>query len=171
MKLRNSLTALMVMTSLFGCATSSNQSVSVTLVATRQNTGQIGNVALSDWGKQTGLSFFISGVPTGAVLPLRLYSFINKGSCAKPGPVAYAMNDKVNTERQAVRGWAFSRSAPVELSVLLAGEYPSSCALRRPTAMSIFSVGTSSKALRRSSSRPAPATRLARRRRQRRELT
>ncbi len=123
MKLRNSLTALMVMTSLFGCATSSNQSVSVTLVATRQNTGQIGNVALSDWGKQTGLSFFISGVPTGAVLPLRLYSFINKGSCAKTGPVAYAMNDKVNTERQAVRGWAFSRSAPVELSVLLAGEY------------------------------------------------
>ena len=78
---------------------------------------------MSDWGKQTGLSFFISGVPTGAVLPLRLYSFINKGSCAKPGPVAYAMNDKVNTERQAVRGWAFSRSAPVELSVLLAGEY------------------------------------------------
>jgi len=116
MKFRHSLAVL-------GCTTSHNQSTSVTLVATRQNTGQIGNVALSDWGKQTGLSFFISGVPSGAVLPLRLYSFINKGSCQQPGPVAYAMNDTVNTERQAIRGWTFSRSAPVPLPTLLAGEY------------------------------------------------
>ncbi|WP_248916412.1 hypothetical protein [Pseudomonas moorei] len=123
MKFGHSLAALVATASLFGCTTSSNQSASITLVATRQNTGQIGNVALSDWGKQTGLSFFISGVPNGASLPLRLYSFINKGSCEKPGPVAYAMNDKVNTERQAVRGWTFSRSAPVPLSTLLAGDY------------------------------------------------
>ncbi|PTT99592.1 hypothetical protein DBR45_27150, partial [Pseudomonas sp. HMWF031] len=74
MKFRHSLAALVATASLFGCTTSSNQSASVTLVATRQNTGQIGNVALSDWGKQTGLSFFISGVPNGASLPLRLYS-------------------------------------------------------------------------------------------------
>jgi len=33
------------------------------------------------------------------------------------------MNDHVTTERQAIRGWAFSRSAPVALPVLLAGEY------------------------------------------------
>ena len=123
MKLKNSLAALMVTTSLFGCTTSSNQSVNVTLVATRQNTGQIGNVVLSEWDKQTGLSFFISGAPSGVVLPLRLYSFINKGSCQQPGPVAYAMNDRVNTERQPIRGWAFSRSAPVPLQTLLAGEY------------------------------------------------
>jgi hypothetical protein len=123
MKPRHSLVALMVSASLFGCATSSNQSVSVTLVATRQNTGQIGNVALSAWDQQTGLSFFISGVPGGAALPLRLYSFINKGSCQNPGPVAYAMNDRVNTERQPIRGWTFSRSVPVALPVLLTGEY------------------------------------------------
>ena len=123
MKLKHSLAALMVTVSLFGCTTSSNQSVNVTLVATRQNTGQIGNVVLSEWDKQTGLSFFISGAPSGVVLPLRLYSFINKGSCQQRGPVAYAMNDRVNTERQPIRGWAFSRSAPVPLQTLLAGEY------------------------------------------------
>jgi hypothetical protein len=123
MKLENSLAALLVAASLFGCTTSSNQSVNVTLVATRQNMGQIGNVVLSEWDKQTGLSFFISGAPSGVVLPLRLYSFINKGSCQQPGPVAYAMNDRVNTERQPIRGWAFSRSAPVPLQTLLAGEY------------------------------------------------
>jgi hypothetical protein len=123
MKLRHSLAALLICASLLGCATSSRQSVSVTLDPTRQNTGQIGNVMLSEWDQQTGLSFFISGVPSGAALPLRLYSFINKGSCQQPGPVAYAMNDKVNTERQPIRGWSFSRSVPVALPVLLSGDY------------------------------------------------
>ncbi|MFJ2427013.1 hypothetical protein [Pseudomonas sp. NPDC087804] len=123
MKFSHSLTALLVVSSLFGCASSSKPGANVTLTATRQNSGQIGNVTLADWGKDTGFSFFISGAPNGASLPLRLYAFVNKGSCAQPGSVAYAMNDKVNTERQPVRGWAFSRSAPVPLSTLLAGEY------------------------------------------------
>lgn len=123
MILRHSLAALMVTASLFGCTTSSDHGVSVPLVATRHNTGQIGNVTLASWDKQTGLSFFISGAPSGVSLPLRLYTFINKGSCQQPGSVAYAMNDQVNTEPQPVRGWTFSRSAPVELPVLLSGEY------------------------------------------------
>lgn len=123
MKLNHSIAALLISASLFGCATSSHQGVSVPLVATRQNTGQIGNVTLADWGQQTGLSFFISGVPSGAILPLRLYSFINKGTCQQPGPVAYAMNDKVNTEREAVRGWSFSRAAPVPMADLLASQH------------------------------------------------
>ncbi|MNQ28860.1 hypothetical protein D3C85_421570 [compost metagenome] len=123
MILRHSLAALMITASLFGCTTSSDHGVSVPLVATRHNTGQIGNVTLASWDKQTGLSFFISGAPSGVSLPLRLYTFINKGSCQQPGPVAYAMNDQVNTEPQPIRGWTFSRSAPVELPVLLSGEY------------------------------------------------
>ncbi|RAI65533.1 hypothetical protein DOZ80_23580 [Pseudomonas fluorescens] len=123
MKLNLSLAALMVAASLFGCTTSPSHGVNVKLVATRQNAGQIGNVTLTDWDKKTGLSFFVSGVPSGASLPLRLYSFINNGSCERPGSVAYAMNDTVNTERQPVRGWSFSRTAPVPLQTLLAGKY------------------------------------------------
>ncbi|KPH00195.1 hypothetical protein AEQ67_09325 [Pseudomonas sp. RIT-PI-q] len=123
MKPGNSLAALMVIASLAGCTTSTDHGVSIPLVATRHNTGQIGNVTLADWDNKTGFSFFISGVPSGASLPLRLYTFINKGSCQQPGPVAFAMNDHVNTERQAIRGWAFSRSAPVAMQVLLSGEY------------------------------------------------
>ncbi|MCU1763186.1 hypothetical protein NTD84_26155 [Pseudomonas sp. 14P_8.1_Bac3] len=123
MKLIHSLAALMITANIVGCATSSGHGASVPLVATRPNTGQIGTVTLTSEGKSTGLSFFISGAPSGTVLPLRLYTFINKGSCQQPGPVAYAMNDQVNTERQAVRGWTFSRYAPVELSELLAGGY------------------------------------------------
>lgn len=123
MKLKTSLAALMVAASLYGCSTSPSQDVNVTLTATRQNAGQIGNVTLTDWDNKTGLSFFISGAPTGASLPLRLYSFINNRSCAEPGSVAYALNDQVNTERQPVRGWTFNRTAPVPLKTLLSGEY------------------------------------------------
>ncbi|MBV6821986.1 hypothetical protein [Pseudomonas sp. PD9R] len=123
MKLRNSLTILMITTSLFGCTTSSNHGVTVPLVATPHNAGQIGNVALASWDKQTGLSFFISGIPNGTSLPLRVYTFINKGSCQQPGPVAYAMNDQTNTERVASSGWSFSRTAPVATSILLSGGY------------------------------------------------
>lgn len=122
MKLGNSL-ALLITVTLVGCTTPAQKGVSVPLKATRHNTGQIGNVTLANWGKKTGFNFIISGVPDGASLPLRLYTFINKGSCQQPGPVAYEMNDQVNTERQAIRGWVFSRSAPVELPVLLASEH------------------------------------------------
>jgi len=123
MKLKTSLAALMVAASLFGCATSSHHSVNVNLVATRQNAGQIGTVTLTDWDKKTGLSFFISGAPSGVILPLRLYSFINNGTCEQPGSVAYAMNDTVNTERQPIRGWSFTRTAPVPLQTLVDGKY------------------------------------------------
>lgn len=123
MKLRNSLAALLIGATLFGCATSSNKSVNVPLVATRQNAGQIGDVTLTSFENKTGLNFFISGAPTGVVLPLRLETFIYKGSCEKPGAVAYAMNDQVNTERQPIRGWTLSRTAPVAMSVLMAGGY------------------------------------------------
>lgn len=123
MNLRYSLAALMLTASLYGCTTSTGQSVNVPLNATRQNSGQIGNVVLSPWDTKTGFSFFISGAPSGASLPLRLYSFVYKGSCQQPGPVAFAMNDQVNTERQPIRGWTFSRDAPVALPVLLSEEH------------------------------------------------
>lgn len=123
MKLTTPLAAILIAIALAGCAGSSGSSVNLPLTATRQNTGQIGNVTLSDWGRQTNFSFFISGAPSGASLPLRLYAFVNKGSCQQPGAVAYALNDRVSTERQAIRGWTFSRSAPVALSPLLSGDY------------------------------------------------
>lgn len=123
MKFTKPLAVLMITASLFGCITSSSSSVNVPLEAMRQNAGQIGRVTLTDWDKQTGLSFFISGAPSGVTLPLRIYTFIYKGSCQKRGPVAYAMNDLVNTKREPIRGWTFNRVAPFAMSELLSGEY------------------------------------------------
>jgi hypothetical protein len=124
MKLRHSVAALLITASLFGCTTTSEHGVTIPLAATRHNAGQIANTTVTSWDKQTtGFSFFISGIPTGTSLPLRVYTFINKGSCQQPGPVAYAMNDQVITERVATSGWTFTRSAPVAMPILLSGGY------------------------------------------------
>ena len=123
MKTTHAIAALLIAASLFGCTRSSEPGTSITLQATRHNTGQIGSTTLSSWDHQTGFNFFISGVPTGTVLPLRVSTFIYKGSCAQPGEVAFAMNDRVNTERAAIAGWTFSRSAPIAMADLLAGDY------------------------------------------------
>lgn len=124
MTFRDSVAALLVTASLFGCSTTSEHGVTMPLTATRHNAGQIASTTLTSWDKQiTGFSFFISGVPTGSSLPLRVYTFIYKGSCQQPGPVAYEMNDQVTTERVATSGWTFERSAPVAMSILLSGGY------------------------------------------------
>ncbi|MNN50597.1 hypothetical protein D3C81_1651910 [compost metagenome] len=114
----------LLVASLFGCSTASNHSMNLPLAATHANAGHTGNVTLTPEGNQTNLDFFISGVPAGADLPLRIFTFINKGSCQQPGPVAYALNDKVNTKDEAgSNGWSFYRNAPIATSELLSGHY------------------------------------------------
>ncbi|MEX3777084.1 hypothetical protein [Pseudomonas sp. MYb118] len=118
------LAVMLVAASVLGCTHSSSDSVSVALKGTPRNAGQIGRVTLTDMGATTNLSFYITGVPTGTILPPKLYSFINKGSCQQPGAVAFAMNDQVNSKSDAgTKGWSFYRSAPVPLAELMSGAY------------------------------------------------
>lgn len=123
MNVTNQLAVFMIAACICGCTTSSEQVMTVPLLATQRNSGQIANTTLASRGTQTGFSFIISGIPGGVSLPLRLYTFIYKGSCQQPGKIAFSMNDQVNTERVAVRGWTYSRNAPVAMSELLSGGY------------------------------------------------
>lgn len=123
MNVTNQLAVFMIAACICGCTTSSEQVMTVPLLATQRNSGQIANTTLASRGTQTGFSFIISGIPGGISLPLRLYTFIYKGTCQQPGQIAFSMNDQVNTERVAVRGWTYSRSAPVAMSELLSGGY------------------------------------------------
>ena len=119
----------MIAASLCGCTHSSSQSVNLALTGIHRNAGQIGRVTLTDVNNQTNLNFYITGVPTGTLLPPRVFTFIHKGSCQQPGAVAYALNDQVNTKSNAgTKGWGFYRSAPVPLATLLAS--PHSIVLR-----------------------------------------
>ncbi|KJZ39044.1 hypothetical protein [Pseudomonas fluorescens] len=121
---RTPLVASLIIAGLLGCTSSSTPSMNLPLAATKKNPGQIANTTLTAVGNQTNLDFYLTGVPTGTTLPLRIYTFVYNGSCQQPGSVAYAMNDKVNTESAAgTRGWSFYRSAPITLSDLLSGKY------------------------------------------------
>ncbi|MNE24044.1 hypothetical protein D3C80_1173190 [compost metagenome] len=124
MKPCTSLAALLIATSLIGCTSSSNHSMNLPLAATHHNPGHTGTTTVTAVGDQTNFDFYITGVPTGTLLPPRIYTFINKGGCQQPGPVAYAMNDKVNTKSAAgTNGWTFYRSAPIKMADLMAGKY------------------------------------------------
>ena len=124
MKSGTQTAALLAAAIIVGCTNSSSQTVTVPLNATPRNGGQIANATLAVQGNETAFSFVVSGVPSGTLRPLNLYTSINKGSCERPGSVAYAMNDRINTNRiSATRGWTYSRSAPVALSELLSGGY------------------------------------------------
>ena len=124
MKFRTPLAALLVTASLFGCTHPSNHSMNLPLTATHANPGKIATTSLTSVGDQTNFDFYITGVPVGTIMPPRIFTFINKGSCQQPGPVAYALNDKVNTEPNAgTGGWTFYRSAPIKMQDLLAGNY------------------------------------------------
>jgi hypothetical protein len=115
---------LLVAASLAGCTHSSNQSLNLPLTATYRNQGQAGTTTLTGVDKQTNFDFYISGVPSGTILPPRIYTFVNKGSCQQPGTVAYAMNDKVNVQSAAgAKGWSFYRSAPIAIADMISRKY------------------------------------------------
>jgi hypothetical protein len=117
------LTALLVIASLLGCSSSSNHSMAIPLTATHQNAGQIANTTLTAVNNETNFDFYISGVPEGTTLPLRVFTFVNQGSCQQPGPVAFDMNNRITTQRTAEAGWSFNRSAPITVPDLLSGKY------------------------------------------------
>lgn len=124
MNTRNRTAALIVTVMMFGCTHSSSQTVTIPLLATPRNTGEIANVTLANQGHETAFTFIISGVPSGTLSPLNLYTSIHKGSCKQPGPAAYTMNDRINTSRISdTRGWTYSRSAPVAMSELFSAGY------------------------------------------------
>jgi len=124
MKFYPPMAALLVTASLVGCTTSSNHSMNLPLAATHANPGKIATTTLTSVDDKTNFDFYITGVPAGTIMPPRIFTFINKGSCQQPGPVAYALNDKVNTEPNAgTGGWTFYRSAPIKMQDLLAGNY------------------------------------------------
>ena len=119
------LSALLITATLFGCSSSSHhQTMNLPLAATQRNPGHTATTTLTGESNQTNFDFYVTGVPNGTILPPRLYTFINKGSCQQPGPAAFAMNDKVNTEPNAgTGGWTFYRSAPITLPDLISGKY------------------------------------------------
>ncbi|MDG9925273.1 MULTISPECIES: hypothetical protein [unclassified Pseudomonas] len=126
-------TMLLLAFALSGCASNGGgDHVQVKLAGTAKNAGRIGQATLSPRGELTDVSAFISGVPFGTTLPVRLYAYIYLGSCQQPGaqPV-YELNNTVLTDhRGSADGWRLSRTAKVALTTLRAE--PHALILRTP---------------------------------------
>jgi hypothetical protein len=103
----------------------SRTGVNIPLQATKHNAGRIAQVSLTAQDGATSMCFFIGGVPQGVTYPVRLYTFVYPGSCDQLGAApAYAMNQTVVTRPVTRRrGWTLSKSVPVALSKLRAGDY------------------------------------------------
>ena len=115
---------LLLALSLAGCASGggSGDHVQVKLAGTAKNSGRIGQATLSPRGELTDMSAFVSGVPFGVTLPVRLLAFIYPGSCQQLGAQpAYELNDTLLTQhRGSADGWRLSRTAKVPLATLRA---------------------------------------------------
>jgi hypothetical protein len=97
--------------------------IDLRLTAGPQNRGNIATVALVAQGEQTGLSFFIGGVPSATTLPLQLETYIYPGSCTRLGerPV-FARNGDIHATRVNT-GWTLRKLVPAPLASLRGGTH------------------------------------------------
>jgi hypothetical protein len=96
------------------------QKLHIRMTATERNAGEIAQATLVPLGGETGMTLFVSGVPSGVTRPVHLYTYIYPGTCASRGPSpAYELNRTVETYQNS-RGdvWRLSRTAPVALATL-----------------------------------------------------
>jgi hypothetical protein len=127
MKTKHALLTLLIGALLAACASSDSADDSrfrnVRLNPGLQNQGSIAQAGLTDQGPITGLNLFVGGVPSGSGSPLQIYSFIYPGSCAQLGAQpAFSLNENVRANR-VNNGWYLSKTAPVSLADLRAGNY------------------------------------------------
>jgi len=117
--------------SLTGCTdVIANGVVSIPLVATSRNAGEIGRAFLVPLGAETGVTVELSGAPPQVVSrPVHLYTFLYDGRCdALPAKPVQALTERVLA--QSVTGAApiggpftISNTAPLPLAVLRHAHY------------------------------------------------
>jgi hypothetical protein len=117
---------------LMGCAGRTEDVVSVTLLATPVNAGQIGRAFLVPRGASTDVNIEVSGVPPlFASRPVHLYTFLYQGRCdALPPKPAHALTERVLAQSPRTPGalppggpFTVSNTSPLPLDVLLGANY------------------------------------------------
>lgn len=120
------VSATLLTFALSGCTShGGGEHVQMRLTGTAKNAGRIGQATLSPRGELTDVSIFVSGVPFGVTLPVRLFAYVYPGSCAARGEQpSYALNNTVLTEhRGSADGWRLSRIARAPLTKLRAAPH------------------------------------------------
>jgi hypothetical protein len=115
-----------------GCAgTPDNRrsdTVSFVLQAGPRNAGETGRGFMTARGDRTLINLTITGVPPWVVRPIKLFTFVYAGSCAKRNArPAYALNDTVQVNAQnGTSGsgpFTIAKTVPAPMATLRSGEY------------------------------------------------
>jgi hypothetical protein len=132
MVMRYWLASVIAATLTCGCAeTADNRrsdTVSFMLQAGPRNAGETGRGFMTAQGDSTLINLTISGVPPWVVRPIRVFTFVYAGSCAKRDAApAYALNDIVQVNAQNSIGlfgpFTLSKTLPVPMATVRSGEY------------------------------------------------
>ena len=113
--------ALAAAAGIAACAGHGDETVSVPLVATPRNAGEIGRAFLIPRGTSTEVAVEVSGVPPQVTSrPVHLYTFLYDGPCDRlPPKPAHALTERVlaRSGRAAVAGGPFTVSNTAALSL------------------------------------------------------
>jgi hypothetical protein len=97
----------------------------IQLQASLRNQGAMAWAFFAPTGESTSMVLDVSRVPSCLVRPVRLYTYIYRGSCVDrlPAPPAYELNEVVVPARQFAPQFKLNKSVPLPSSQLRSGSY------------------------------------------------
>jgi hypothetical protein len=95
----------------------------IELKASQRNLGELAWASFVPHGDSTAMVLNVSGVPSEFVRPVRLYTYIYRGSCDQlAASPAYALNDVVAPVRRSAP-FTLNKSVPLASTQLRSGGY------------------------------------------------
>jgi hypothetical protein len=121
------VTALAALAASAGVMTAEGRSdggFQITLKASLRNQGEMAWASFAPNGDSTAMVLNVGGVPSGFVRPVRLYTYIYRGSCAQlPASPAYELNEVVVPTRRSGPPFTLNKSVQLPSNELRSGGY------------------------------------------------
>jgi hypothetical protein len=121
------VTALAALAASAGAMTAEGRSdgeFQIKLKASLRNQGEMAWASFAPNGDSTAMVLNVSGVPSYFVRPVRLYTYIYRGSCVQlPASPAYELNEVVVPIRRSGPPFMLNKSVPLPSNQLRSGGY------------------------------------------------
>jgi hypothetical protein len=121
------VTTLALLAALAGATTAEGRSdgeFQIKLQASSRNQGEMAWASFAPNGDSTAMVLNVSGVPSEFVRPVRLYTYIYRGSCVQlPASPAYELNEVVVPIRRSASPFTLNKSVPLPSNQLRSGGY------------------------------------------------
>jgi hypothetical protein len=99
-----------------------SEPVTIHLTTARQDAGKFAQATLVPQGDATEIVLFVSGVPSNAALPPRLYTYVYPGTCGSLGAKPVVAMNQLTVLGDNVP-YQMTKLAPIALHELRTGDY------------------------------------------------